>query len=119
MAFRGAGRRILSYEKGVFELIKRINRFFKAEGLSPLVTEVAERREKNRAKLKDTAEKVVTAFGEAPVRIGQREKDVVVFDADLSADCGLRPLKPRVSRPFYRKRHSGAGHGFNRRRARA
>ena len=89
-----------SYEKGVFELIKRINRFFKAEGLSPLVTEVAERREKNRAKLKDTAEKVVTAFGEALVRIGAKRKDVVVFDADLSADCGLRPFETKFPGRF-------------------
>ncbi|HZX34920.1 MAG TPA: transketolase C-terminal domain-containing protein [Thermodesulfobacteriota bacterium] len=89
-----------SYEKGVFELTKKINLFFKAGGLSPLVTEVVEQREKNRAKLKDTVEKVVTAFGEALAEIGAKRKDVVVFDADLSADCGLRPFETKFPGRF-------------------
>jgi transketolase len=55
-----------------------------------LTTEVIETREKNRIKLKDTAEKVVNAYGEALVELGTQRKDMVVLDADLSADCGLR-----------------------------
>lgn len=40
--------------------------------------------------LKATAEFVAEAFGEALVEIGGRRKDLVVLDADLSADCRLR-----------------------------
>jgi len=46
--------------------------------------------EKNRSRLTDTAEKVVNAYGEALVEVGTERKDLVVLDADLSADCGLR-----------------------------
>jgi transketolase len=52
-----------------------------------------EKKEKHRAKLKDTAEKVVNAFGEALVEVGSKRNDIVVLDADLSADCGLRPFE--------------------------
>ena len=56
-------------------------------------TEVIETREKHRIRLKDTAEKVVTAYGEALLQIGSEREDLVVMDADLSADCGLRPFE--------------------------
>jgi len=36
---------------------------------------------------------VVNSFGEALVEVGARRKDLVVLDADLSADCGLRPFE--------------------------
>jgi len=62
-------------------------------GLAPLNTEILESREKHRVRLKDTAEKVVNAFGEALVELGAKRKDIVVLDADLSADCGLRPFE--------------------------
>ncbi len=55
-----------------------------------MTSEVIETREKNRVKLKDTAEKVVNAYGEALVELGSQREDLVVMDADLSADCGLR-----------------------------
>jgi transketolase len=62
-------------------------------GLAPLNTEILESREKHRIRLKDTAEKVVNAFGEALVELGEKRKDILVLDADLSADCGLRPFE--------------------------
>jgi transketolase len=58
-----------------------------------LTTELTEKKEKHRARLKDTAEKLVNAFGEALVEIGGKRKNIVVLDADLSADCGLRPFE--------------------------
>ncbi len=35
----------------------------------------------------------MNAFGEALVELGAKRKDIVVLDADLSADCGLRPFE--------------------------
>ena len=82
-----------SFEAGYRELIERINGRLGAMGFAPLTTEVLDTREKHRLRLKDTAEKVVNSFGEALVEVGARRKDLVVLDADLSADCGLRPFE--------------------------
>jgi len=82
-----------SFEAGYGELLERVNGRLVDMGLARLTTEVLETREKHRTRLKDTAEKVVNAFGEALVEVGARRKDIVVLDADLSADCGLRPFE--------------------------
>jgi transketolase len=82
-----------SFEAGYKEIFERINARLKKLGLSPLTTELIEKKEKHRARLKDTAEKVVHAFGEALVELGAKRNDIVVLDADLSADCGLRPFE--------------------------
>ncbi len=36
---------------------------------------------------------MVNAFGDALAELGAKRKDIVVLDADLSADCGLRPFE--------------------------
>ncbi|UCC53540.1 MAG: hypothetical protein JSV68_06120, partial [Anaerolineaceae bacterium] len=82
-----------SFEAGYKEILERINGRLNTLGFSPLTTELLEKKEKHRARLKDTAEKVVNAFGEALVELGAKRKDIVVLDADLSADCGLRPFE--------------------------
>jgi transketolase len=82
-----------SFEAGYKEIVEGINRRLKDFGLDPLTTELLESREKHRVRLKDTAEKVVNAFGEALVEMGTKRKDIVVLDADLSDDCGLRPFE--------------------------
>ncbi len=82
-----------SFEAGYAEIIARINEQFDAFGLGQLNTEVIEKREKNRTRLKDRAEKVVTAYGQALLELGREREDIVVMDADLSADCGLRPFE--------------------------
>ncbi|MGB7066138.1 MAG: transketolase C-terminal domain-containing protein [Syntrophobacteria bacterium] len=82
-----------SFQAGYKELLERIDARLNEFGFSPLTTELIEKRDKHRAKLKDTAEKVVNAFGEALVELGAKRKDIVVLDADLSADCGLRPFE--------------------------
>ena len=79
-----------TFEAGYNELIDKINRRFETFGLEAVNTQLLETREKNRVRLKDTAEKVVSAYGEALVEIGAERRNVVVLDADLSADCGLR-----------------------------
>jgi transketolase len=82
-----------SFEAGYKEIVERINGQLKNLGLEPLQIDLLETRAKHRIRLKDTAEKVVNAFGEALVELGTRRKDIVVLDADLSADCGLRPFE--------------------------
>ena len=82
-----------SFQAGYKELLERIDARLNEFGFSPLTTELIEKRDKHRAKLKDTAEKVVNAFAEALVELGAKRKDIVVLDADLSADCGLRPFE--------------------------
>lgn len=79
-----------SFEAGYRELLQGINHRFQNFGLQALTSELIETREKHRVRLKDTAEKVVAAYGEALVKIGSEREDLVVLDADLSADCGLR-----------------------------
>jgi transketolase len=82
-----------SFEAGYTEIVNSIDGRLNKLGLAPLNTEILESREKHRIRLKDTAEKVVNAFGEALVELGEKRKDIVVLDADLSADCGLRPFE--------------------------
>ncbi|MFQ5643644.1 MAG: transketolase C-terminal domain-containing protein [Thiogranum sp.] len=82
-----------SFAAGYAEIIARIEKQFDTFALGRLNTEVIERREKNRTRLKDTAEKVVTAYGRALLELGREREDIVVMDADLSADCGLRPFE--------------------------
>lgn len=89
-----------AYEAGIHEVLNRINRDLGKCQLEPLSLEVVETREKNRTKLKDVAEKVVNAFGEALVEIGRKRKDIVILDADLSADCGLRPFEKAFPERF-------------------
>jgi transketolase len=79
-----------AFEAGYRELTENINRLLQNAGLEALTSIVIETRQKNRVRLKDTAEKVVTAYGEALVEVAADREDVVVLDADLSADCGLR-----------------------------
>ncbi|GMQ88776.1 MAG: transketolase [Gammaproteobacteria bacterium] len=81
------------FEAGYAEITARIDDQFDTFGLDPLNTEVIECRKKNRARLKDVAEKVVTAYGQALLELGRERQDIVVMDADLSADCGLRPFE--------------------------
>jgi transketolase len=79
-----------SFEAGYKEILEGIDSRLDKLGLAPLNTETVESRDKHRIRLKDTAEKVVNAFGEALVEMGAKRKDTVVLDADLAADCGLR-----------------------------
>jgi len=79
-----------SFEAGHAEIVDRINFRLSESGLSPLSMELLESREKHRARLKDTAEKVVNAYGEALVELAAKRKDIVVIDADLAVDCGIR-----------------------------
>ena len=82
-----------SFEAGYKEIVERINSHLAEFGMASLTPELIEKREKHRVRLKDAAEKVVNAFGEALVELGAKRKNILVLDADLSADCGLRPFE--------------------------
>ncbi len=89
-----------SFKAGYGELTTNINNRLQGAGLEALASEIIETREPNRVKLKDTAEKVVNAYGEALVELGAERKDMVVMDADLSADCGLRRFENAFPQRF-------------------
>lgn len=79
-----------SFEVGYKEILDKINNRLDEFGIETISLKVIETREKGRVKLKDVAEKVVNAYGEALVELGNKRNDIVVLDADLSEDCGLR-----------------------------
>jgi transketolase len=89
-----------SFEAGYAEIVQRINARLEKLQLEPLKTRVMATLERNKVTLKSTAEKVVTAYGEALLKIGGQRKDIVVLDADLSADCGLRPFEKAYPERF-------------------
>ncbi|MGD8948699.1 MAG: 1-deoxy-D-xylulose-5-phosphate synthase N-terminal domain-containing protein, partial [Desulfobacterales bacterium] len=88
------------FEAGYQELIARINQGLQSVGLAALNTEIIETIEKHRVRLKDTAEKVVDAYGEALLKLGSARDDIVVLDGDLSADCGVRPFENSFPKRF-------------------
>ena len=89
-----------SFEAGYAEIVQRINARLEKLQLEHLKTRVMATLERNKVALKSTAEKVVTAYGEALLKIGGQRKDIVVLDADLSADCGLRPFEKAYPERF-------------------
>jgi len=89
-----------AFEIGYRELTENINRRLQNAGLDALTSIVIETRDKNRVRLKDTAEKVVNAYGEALVELGADREDMIVLDADLSADCGLRLFEKTYPQRF-------------------
>lgn len=88
------------YLKGHAELRHRLNERLVAAGARPVSIEVLPPEPAPAMKVAITSEKVVTAYGEALVRIAEREPRLVVLDGDLSQDCGLRPFEKRFPERF-------------------
>jgi transketolase len=82
-----------SFEAGQKEISARVQAAAGKLGLDPVKTGILKTIEKNRVQLKQVAEKVVNAYGEALLSLGKKRADIVVLDADLSADCGLRSFE--------------------------
>jgi transketolase len=53
-----------------------------------------------RPKLKDSAEYVAEAYGEALLDLAQRHEELVVLDADLASDCRIRGFELRYPNRF-------------------
>ena len=81
------------YERGFIEIQNRIDNYLGELELEKISIVVKEKKEKGRVELKDIAEKVVNAYSETLVELGKKRDDIIVLDADLSADCGLRPFE--------------------------
>jgi len=89
-----------TFEAAYDEIMTRVTDGFKQLGLGEPETDIIDSRKKNRTSLKSRAEKVVTAYGEALVTLGAERDNVVVLDADLAADCGLRPFEQAYPERF-------------------
>jgi len=80
------------------ELITNINLQLENIGEKPVATEIPAD-----AVISDyqvSEEKIVTAYGEALVEVGEKRKDIVVLSADLAADCGIRPFEEKFPERF-------------------
>ncbi len=80
------------YTRAFSEILDRINKKLSGFGSAQLELKDVEKRE-SRVHLKDIAEKVVNTYADTLVRLGAERKDIVVLDADLACDCGLRPFE--------------------------
>ena len=80
-----------SFQRGHQEIIQRIQDGLAAAGLEPL--ELEDVTPPAKAPSGVTPQYVADAFGRALVRLGRQREDLVVLDADLSADCRLRDFE--------------------------
>lgn len=105
------------FENGHAEVIARVNAQIKAAGLEPVSLKVIApppvhdpvytldgepvSLEMPLEKVsKESSEFVAVAFGEALLEIAERRKDIVVLDADLSADCKIRAFENKYPERF-------------------
>ncbi|HXG58409.1 MAG TPA: transketolase C-terminal domain-containing protein [Thermoanaerobaculia bacterium] len=94
-----------SFERAHGELIERVQRLLSEAGMAPLTLEEVPPETAPKAKREDlegeqlsaatvnrsaTDEYVSKTYGEALVEMGRRCPELVVLDADLSADCKIR-----------------------------
>jgi transketolase len=96
------------------ELVTRVDARLKVLGLDALTLEdtepvevvkpsnslLGEPESRGVAKLKDTAEFVAAAYGEALLAAAERRPDLVVLDADLAADCRTRTFEVAYPKRF-------------------
>ncbi|MFH1836453.1 MAG: 1-deoxy-D-xylulose-5-phosphate synthase N-terminal domain-containing protein [Methanobacteriota archaeon] len=90
---------ITAYEKALDELLKRINNTLsdcdlariKLDAIGGQCVEVTGQK---------AGESLVEAYGQALVELGGRRDDLIVLDADLAADCGLRPFEKTFPKRF-------------------
>ena len=87
-----------SFAKGYEEIIARVNERLAALGLSPLSLEAVPPEDKKPSGV--SKEYVAGAFGEALVDLAAERQDIVVLDADLSADCRLRAFEAKYPERF-------------------
>jgi len=106
-----------AYAAGHAEIVGRVNRRLAEYGLAPLALDEVAAEQKPAVAVslqgepdsrggaavvvtKAGAEFVADAYGAALVEIGRRRPDLVVLDADLSADCRLRGFEQEIPERF-------------------
>lgn len=80
-----------AYSDAYEEIVTRINNRLTRAGMPPLRLEEISQEEKAASSV--AREYVADAFGQALVEIAAEREDLVVLDADLSADCRLRAFE--------------------------
>jgi len=80
------------------EIITRINERLSCLDLMPLLLEEVRPEDKRRSEV--SREYVTDAYGQALVDIAAEREDLVVLDADLSADCRLRAFEAKYPERF-------------------
>ncbi len=86
------------YRAAVNELAQRCNERLSAEGLNELALQVSEREEILVSP--PEGERLIAAHGDALLKLGEANPDVVALDADLILDCGLIPFAERFPDRF-------------------
>jgi len=87
-----------SFISGYEEIVTRVNERLTCLALSPLALEEIPLEDKAASGV--SREYVADAFGQALVDIAAEREDLVVLDADLSADCHLRAFEARYPKRF-------------------
>jgi len=87
-----------SFTEAYQEVITRINHRLAGLGLSSLVLEEVPPEDKGASSI--SREYVADAFGQALVDLAAEREDLVVLDADLSADCRLRAFETKYPERF-------------------
>lgn len=87
-----------SYEKGLAELTETINNLSQKLGVGKI--QIPENKTEGKAITKLEKEFVTEAYGEALVEIAKHNKNFVVLDGDLSADCKLRKFEKMYPHRF-------------------
>jgi len=87
-----------AYADAYGEIVTRINNRLMRAGMPPLRMEEVPREEKGTSSAE--REYVADAFGQALVEIAAEREDLIVLDADLSADCRLRAFELKYPERF-------------------
>jgi len=87
-----------SFKDAHMELVSCINNRLAKLNMEPVRVDVPPQDITPLYKVSD--EKVVNVYGKALLEIASERKDIVVLDADLSADCGLRPFEEKYPERF-------------------
>ena len=87
-----------TFAQGYQELIERINGLLSESDLSPLQLEAVPSEKKVKSGV--SSEYVADAFGNALVDIAKENKNIIVLDADLAADCRIRKFEEKYPDRF-------------------
>ena len=87
-----------AYADAYGEIVTRINNRLMRAGMPPLRLEEVPREENGTSSAE--REYVADAFGQALVEIAAEREDLIVLDADLSADCRLRAFELKYPERF-------------------